>query len=280
MNAHPLVTTATSQARSAASAAAALETTLLQTRLLPRCPSLEQKAQRSRLEAEKAESAAALLVALQLVDQCTACIQSFGALGAGLAADLKRLTAEQGDVGAAIERHHQLLFTLGATLFVTLVVNGQQYRVGDCLYFPKDSLAMETEGSLPSRYIVRAEELWRSADGVAFVTGHLYVFPHETFHLASQLFYAKEVIHARGSQTFLLSSCLGTCHVLRPRTYRLGWLKKPCGVGFLIHFCVRLSARGQKSRRRLFDRATIRPSIQGLVAADSGSVCERFFFYF
>jgi hypothetical protein len=71
------------------------------------------------------------------------------------------------------------------------------------------------------RTVVRVEELWRDTAGNAFVTGHEYLPPRATFHLATQLFFPSEVIEG-SIVTYPLKSCVGFCAVLPLYAYRLG----------------------------------------------------------
>lgn len=123
----------------------------------------------------------------------------------------------------------------GNPAYWTLLRDNLQIRLGDAIYVLRQSLidpsdpakghhTYKTIGDIDYSNcdIVRVDDLYRDNEGRAFVWGHLYLRPSETFHEPSRKFYSNELILGSLFEKIPIDLVAGICWVLDPATYSKG----------------------------------------------------------
>lgn len=70
--------------------------------------------------------------------------------------------------------------------------------------------------------MLRIDQLWRDGEGRPFVSGVLFLRPHQTFYREEQKFYKNEAILSKIEQTLPLDTVLGRAWLLSPELYSAG----------------------------------------------------------
>lgn len=91
-------------------------------------------------------------------------------------------------------------------------VNGMTVRVGDYVYVQPREKGMEP-------HVTMIERLYTDEKGLHWLFGTWFYRPHETFHLASRKFLAKEVFKSDSHTNTLLNEVMGRCHVMFARDF-------------------------------------------------------------
>ena len=156
--------------------------------------------------------------------------------------ELDDTLAELEDAKASLRQAEEDRILAGRVDYWTVMVNGLQYRMGDCVYVDevydaakhvttvsKSARASKrakapsvTDKNRDQKKIIRIEKLWRDIDGNAFGHGEYYLKPRDTIQKASRRFYDKELIYAREKEIFSFSAVAGRCFVLPSKHYMQG----------------------------------------------------------
>ena len=104
----------------------------------------------------------------------------------------------------------------------TVVIKGEQYRVGDCVYVNQKGAKRRSAKERRREIIYRIEKLWRDATGQVMAMGHYFHRPGDVHIKPNQKFFPQEIIVSTFTETFSMDTVLGLCWVMRVKDYFLG----------------------------------------------------------
>lgn len=136
----------------------------------------------------------------------------------------------------------------GQTFYLSLVYKDLQIRQGDCVYVLRDHDTPDSERTLwsgiqvveselptprPPHHlpahlkpanldIFQIERIWIDESGKAYVWGHHFFRPQDTFHEPTRKFYVNELLYSPIQEAIPLWAVAGRCWVLDPTTFCKG----------------------------------------------------------
>lgn len=104
----------------------------------------------------------------------------------------------------------------------TMVIKGDQYRVGDYTYVNPKGAKRRSAKERRKETIYRIEKLWRDATGNVMAMGHYFHRPGDVHIKPNQKFFPQEIIVSTYTETFSMENVLGKCWVMRVKDYFMG----------------------------------------------------------